>query len=70
MQDRVRKQQFFYNAFRALACNRIDGDCAESGSNEQWRLLPYTQSGCHGQSFVVEDKLILGDLAGLHAALP
>jgi len=29
MQDRVWKQQFFYNALRAFAVNRIDGDYAE-----------------------------------------
>ncbi len=31
MQDRLGKQQFFYNAFRALWFNRIDGDYAEFG---------------------------------------
>ncbi|MDH4021902.1 MAG: TylF/MycF family methyltransferase [Gammaproteobacteria bacterium] len=40
------------------------------GRHERWQLLPYTQFGYHGQSFVVEDKLILGDLAGPHPALP
>ncbi len=40
------------------------------GRNEKWQLLPYMQFGYHGQSFVVEDKLILGEAAGLQTTLP
>ncbi len=48
VQDRIWKQQFFYNAFRALAFNRIDGDYAEFGcwsGSSFW--LAYTESRKH-----------------------
>lgn len=38
------------------------------GNNDKWQLLPYMQFGYHGQSFVVEDKAILGAVAGLRTA--
>lgn len=51
MQDRVWKQQFFYNAFRALAFNRIDGDYAEFGcwsGSSFW--LAHLESRRHGHN--------------------
>jgi predicted O-methyltransferase YrrM len=48
-QDRVWQQQFFYNAFRALAFNGIDGDYAEFGSwsgSSFW--LAHLESRKHG----------------------
>jgi len=48
LQDRIWKQQFFYNAFRALAFNRIDGDYAEFGcwsGSTFW--LAYTEARKH-----------------------
>ena len=49
VQDRVWKQQFFYNAFRALWYNRIDGDYAEFGcwsGSTFW--LAHLESRKHG----------------------
>lgn len=49
MQDRVWKQQFFYNAFRALWYNHIDGDYAEFGcwsGSTFW--LAHTEARKHG----------------------
>ena len=49
MQDRAWKQQFFYNAFRALWFNRIDGDYAEFGcwsGSSFW--LAHLESRKHG----------------------
>jgi len=50
-QDRVWKQQFFYNAFRALWYNRIDGDYAEFGcwsASTFW--LAHLESRKHGHN--------------------
>ncbi|MDH5254678.1 MAG: TylF/MycF family methyltransferase [Gammaproteobacteria bacterium] len=49
LQERVWKQQFFYNAFRALWYNRIDGDYAEFGcwsGSSFW--LAHLESRKHG----------------------
>jgi hypothetical protein len=49
VQERVWKQQFFYNAFRALWYNRIDGDYAEFGcwsGSSFW--LAHLESRKHG----------------------
>jgi len=51
VQDRVWKQQFFYNAFRALWYNRIDGDYAEFGcwsGSTFW--LAHTEARKHGHN--------------------
>jgi O-methyltransferase len=51
VQERAWKQQFFYNAFRALWYNRIDGDYAEFGcwsGSSFW--LAHLESRKHGHA--------------------
>ena len=51
LQERAWKQQFFYNAFRALWYNRIDGDYAEFGcwsASTFW--LAHLESRKHGHN--------------------